>query len=107
MTIYFQGERFDQGRRRLGNGVLSFHRDWLELPGKVVYPTPPEVGVWFKRIAAHLFSGIVVKAGVHRYHACKGLIADPTSAECLPPFDFIPWNRDVLKPRGIRHRDTR
>ncbi len=96
VSVYFQGERIDQGRRRFGSCVVSWHRDWLEMPAKIVRPTPPEVEVWFKRIVKHLSSGIVIKAGVHRYRVCKGVVADPDVRNCLPPFDFIPWGDDVL-----------
>lgn len=102
ITVLFQGERVDQGRRRLGDCVVSWHRDWLEMPAKIVRPTPPDVQVWFKRIEAHLSSGLVVKAGVHRYYISRGVVADPTSIECLPPFDFIPWGSEVLEPHGKR-----
>ena len=96
ITLHFQGERIDQGKRRFGSGVLSFDRDWLGLPANNVRLTPPDVQFWFKRILQHLFSKIVIKAGVHRYHVCKGVINDPTVAECLPPFDFIPWDKELL-----------
>jgi hypothetical protein len=96
ISVSFQGERIDQGRRRFGNCVVSCHRDWLEMPAKIVRPSPPEVQEWWKRIVKHLSSGVVVKAGVHRYHICRGVISDPSAADSLPPFDFIPWGREVL-----------
>lgn len=99
ISVSFHGERMDQGRRRLGGCDVSCHSDWLEMPAKIVRATPPEVRDWWKRIVAHLSSGVVVKAGVHRYHICKGVIDDPIAEECLPPFDFIPWGSDVLRPR--------
>lgn len=98
ITVSFHGERMDQGRRRLGGAIVSCHRDWLEMPAKVVHVPPPDVKVWFKRIVAHLSSGIVVEAGVHHYRICKGVVADPTAGECLPPFDFIPWGPEVVHP---------
>jgi hypothetical protein len=94
ITIYFQGERIDRQRRRLGSGVLSFHRDWLELPSKVVRKTPADVQIWFDKLASHLFSKTAIKAGAHRYHLCRGVVADPQANHCLPPFDFIPWMRE-------------
>jgi hypothetical protein len=97
VSVYFGGERTDQGRRRLGSASVSWHRDWLELPRKVVRPAPPEVRDWYKRIVAHLSSRIVVTVGVHRYHVSGGVLADPGASKCLPPFDFIPWGDDVLR----------
>jgi hypothetical protein len=91
VTVYFQGERMDQGQRRFGDCLVSSHRHWLEVPGNVVRPEPPDVDEWFKCIAAHLASGIAIKAGVHRYGVTKGVLADPNRNEALPPFDFIPW----------------
>ena len=91
VSVYFQGERVDEGRRRFGSCAISSHRDWLEVPGNVVRPIPAAVDEWFKRIVAHLSSGVFVEAGVHRYHLSKGVKADPGSDECLPPFDYIPW----------------
>jgi hypothetical protein len=102
VSIYFQGERLDGGRRRLGSCVVSWDRDWLEMPAKIVRPTPPDVKLWFNRIVAHLSSGIVVNAAAHRYQVSQGVVADPRSAECLAPFDFIPWGIDVLKPQAPR-----
>jgi hypothetical protein len=95
VTVYFQGERIDEGRRRFGDCVVSSHRDWLEVPGNIVRPKPPEVDEWFKRIVAHLSSDVTIEAGVHRYRVSKGVMADPASGECLPPFDFIPWCGDL------------
>lgn len=104
VSLYFHGERMDHGRRRLGGAAVSFHREWLEVPAKIVRATPPEVEVWFKRIVAQLSSGITVMAGVHKYHISKGVMADPTATECLPPFDFIPWGPEILQhpipPKG-------
>jgi hypothetical protein len=97
VSLYFGGERVDQGRRRLGNCVVSWHRDWLEFPARVVKPTPPEVRKFYKRIVARLSSGIVVKRGVHRYHVSRTVLADPSASACLPPFDFIPWGDEVFK----------
>jgi hypothetical protein len=97
ITVYFQGERMDQGRRRFGDCLVSSHPDWLEMPAKIVRDTPPDVKEWFKRIVAHLSAGVFVKAGVHKYHISKGVMADPAAAECLPPFDFIPWGSEVLR----------
>jgi hypothetical protein len=97
ITAYFSGEHVVNGKRKLGTGTISCHRDWLELPAKVVRETPADVELWFKRIVVHVSSGIVVKAGVHRYEICRGVIADPTAPDCLPPFDFIPWNSEILR----------
>jgi len=36
VSLYFQGERVDQGKRRYGSGCLSCHNDWLEMPAKAV-----------------------------------------------------------------------
>lgn len=96
ISLYFSGERINHGRRRLGAGAVSFDRNWLEMPAKAVRPTPPEVAVWFKRILGHLLSGLSVKAGVHKYELCRGVTSDPNLGECLPPFDFIPWNSDMI-----------
>jgi hypothetical protein len=101
ITIYFGGERIDQGRRRFGDCVVSWHRDWLEVPGNVLRPAPPDVAKWYKRILKHLSSGIVVRAGVHRYYVSRGVLADPSAIECIPPFDFIPWGPEVLKRPSI------
>jgi hypothetical protein len=92
ITVYFSGERLDQGRRRLGDCMVSFDREWLELPAKVMKPTPPEVGVFFRKLLRHMSSRVVIKAGVHRYEICRGVIGDPAIGRCLPPFDFIPWD---------------
>lgn len=94
--VYFQGERRDEGRRRFGSCSLSSYRDWLELPAKVVRDAPVDTDRWFKQIVASMSSGVAVKAGVHKYNICKGVIADPAATECLPPFDFIPWGPEVL-----------
>ena len=102
LTVYFQGERMSEGRRLFGSCVVSSHSEWLEMPAKVLHPTPPDVHLLFKRIVAHLSSGIVIKAGVHKYHVCKGVISDPNAAECRPPFDFIPWSKELLYPRAKR-----
>jgi hypothetical protein len=96
ITLYFGGERIDRGRRRFGAGTVSYHRDWLELPARVVRETPPEVAAWFKRITAHLLSQGVIHAGAHKYYLCKGVNTDPSAPECLPPFDYIPWNKGVI-----------
>jgi hypothetical protein len=97
VTAYFGGERIDQGRRRFGSAAVSWHRDWLELPKKILWPAPPDVAKWYRRIVAHLSSGLIVKAGVHRYRVSRGVLADTAPSACLPPFDFIPWGADVLK----------
>ena len=94
--LCFFGERIERGRRKFGGGLVSYDRDWLALPATAVNPTPPEVKVWFKRFADHLSSGVVVKAGVHKFHVTKGVLADPAAAQCLPPFDFIPWGEEIL-----------
>ena len=70
------------------------------MPAKILRPTPPEVQKWFKRIVAHMSSGIVIRAGVHRYHVCNGVAVEPAAATCLPPFDFIPWGEEVFQSRG-------
>jgi len=97
ISVYFSGERVDRGRRRLGTGVISFDREWLELPAKVMRPTPRAVGVWFKRIAAHLLTGTFVKGGLHKYYLCRHVSGDSSASECLPPFDFIPWGSDLIR----------
>jgi hypothetical protein len=96
VSVYFPGERIDHGTKRFGGAVVSWHRDWLEMPAKKVRPTPAEVQEWFKRINKQLSTKIVIPAGVHRYHVCKGVLADPTAPDALPPFDYIPWGKDVL-----------
>ena len=104
--LYFFGERIERGRRKFGGGLVSYNREWLALPATAVNPTPPEVKVWFKRFVDHLSSGVVVKAGVHKYHVTKGVLADPAAAQCLPPFDFIPWgegNTNASPPAGPKH----
>src|SRR5579863_4590032 len=88
IEICFQGERDELGRRRLGSGILSFHNDWLELPAKVLHRPPPEVKEWFKRMAVHLLTPLAINAGVHRYYLSRGVVADPDSVRCVPPFDF-------------------
>lgn len=98
LTVYFQGERMNEGRRLFGSCVVSSHSEWLEMPAKVLHPTPPEVHLLFKRVVAHLSSGIVIKAGVHKYNVCKGVINDPDAVECRPPFAFIPWSKELLHP---------
>ena len=100
ISVFFAGERDHQGRRRLGSGVLSYHRDWLELPARIVWPTPPDVRAVYKSVASHMLSGNVVSAGVHRYHICRGVDADARSGQCLPPFDFIPWGREMTERRN-------
>jgi hypothetical protein len=98
VSVFFNGERIVEGRRRLGSCIVSSHSHWLELPGKIVRPAPPDVEVWFRRIVAHLSSGRIIQAGVHRYNITKGVINDPSADQCLPPFDFIPWGNEVLHP---------
>ena len=102
ITVHFLGERVVEGRRRLGAAGISFRRDWLAIPGNVVRSTPVEVEVWFRKIANFLTSGIVVKAGVHRYHVSKGVAADPNSSECLPPYDFITRAASINRRRRGR-----
>lgn len=104
IKVSFQGERLDGAQRRFGHAGVSSYRDWLELPAKVMRDAPPDTDIWFKRIVDHLSSGIVVKAGVHKYRICNGVLADPEAAECLPPFDFIPWGLDVLRPKSDEGR---
>jgi hypothetical protein len=96
ITLYFGGERVEKGQRMLGSGAVSFYREWLELPAKVLKPAPDDGPAWFKKIIAQLSAGIVIKAGKHRYEICRGVIADPSSAQCLPPFEFIPWNKELF-----------
>ena len=91
ITVYFGGERSEGRFRRLGDGCLSFKRTWLEETTNKNKPAPPEVETCFKKIAKHLFSGVIIKAGVHRYNLCRRALADPEVERCLPPFDFIPW----------------
>lgn len=91
IVLYFSGERNATKRRRFGAGLLSFNREWLELPAKVIRRTPPEVELWFKKIFKHLSSGIAIKTGKHNYYICRGVMADHSREEALPPFDFIPW----------------
>ncbi len=98
ITVFFQGERADQGKRQLGNAVLSFHRDWLEQPEKKIRKSPRDLELWFRKLAGHLLSKVVLRAGVHRYHISATVLADPTAAQCLPPFDFIPWNKEIFVP---------
>jgi hypothetical protein len=99
VSISFQGERVDHGRRRFGDCVVSCHRDWLKLPKKELLQTPAEVVEWYNKICRRLSSGTVIKAGGHKYHVTRSVLADPTALECLPPFDFIPWNDMVLHNR--------
>jgi hypothetical protein len=105
ISVYFSGERIVEGQRKLGAGTVSFDRDWLELPAKALRDTPPDVEVWFKRIFTHVASRAVIKAGVHRYYVCRGVIADPNREDCLPPFDFIPWPNETLK--AVQESKTR
>jgi len=96
ITVYFKGEELDQRRRRLGSCTVSYDQEWLEVPAQILRPTVPDVKDWFKRIVSHLSSGAVIRAGVHYYYVSRSVLADPSSAHCLPPFDFIPWGIDVL-----------
>lgn len=96
ISMYFHGERTDHGKRRFGSAAVSSYVDSLEFPANVVRPSPPDTDKWFKRIVGQLSSGVVVKAGVHKYHVTKGVLAEPDAATCLPPFDFIPWGTHVL-----------
>ncbi len=96
ITISFHGEREQEGRHKLGGAVVSCHREWLEMPAKVVHLSPPEVKDWYKKIVTHLSSGVSIKAGVHRYYLTRGVVADPHAGECLPPFDYIPWGPEVI-----------
>lgn len=105
IAVYFQGERLDQGVRRFGSCSVSSYRDWLEMPAKVVNEAPADTDLWFKQIVAHMSSGVFVKAGVHKYNICKGVIADPAATECLPPFDFIPWGPEVLQAERKRGQE--
>ena len=100
ITAYFGGERETEGKRRFGGGTLSFHSDWLQEPGKTLHPTPPDVKGSFESLFEHLTSGVVIKAGVHRYDVCRGVIADPSAGRCGPPFDFIPWSDELLQRYG-------
>lgn len=97
LTLYFGGESIDQGRRRLGTGAVSFNQEWLELPTKAIRRAPPEIGQWWKRILSHILSGASIKVGAHRYELCRAAADDPNLLQCLPPFDFIPWNREVIQ----------
>lgn len=97
ITLYFQGERIEKGHRRFGAGVVSFDRDWLELPAHVIRESPPELETWFVQILDNLLSDISIKAGAHRYFISRGVVSDPSAAQCLPPFDFIPWSEVALK----------
>jgi hypothetical protein len=102
VTIYFSGERTEHGTRHFGAAAFSWHREWLEMPARIARPTPRGVQVWFKQLCAQVASGIVVKAGVHRYHVSTAITADPAAPRCKPPFDFIPWDEDVLRhPNGV------
>ena len=63
ITLYFGGERKANGQRQLGAGLVSFDRNWLELPRSVVRPTPTDVEVWHKKIFCHLTTGVFVRVG--------------------------------------------
>jgi hypothetical protein len=105
VSIFFNGESLERGRRRFGSGVISYHADWLEVPGTVVKPTPNDVKQWFKRLVEHLSSGVIVTGGVNAYLVCRGVLADPELDECLPPFDFIEWISEHFKEaRDARKR---
>jgi len=84
---------------------VSWDREWLEMPAKIVHAAPPDVREWWKRFVAHLSSGVVIKAGVHQFHVARGVLADPNSNKCLPPFDWIPWGSEVLQPENRRKRN--
>lgn len=97
ISLHFNGETIVEGRRRFGAGVISIHSDWLEHPAQALRATPRDVELRFKRMVTHLSSGLVIKAHVHRYIICRGVIASPDIQQSEPPFDFIPWGRDVLQ----------
>jgi hypothetical protein len=92
LEVYFHGERMEGERRKLGGAAVSFNRDWLEKPAKIIRWSPPEVEQWYKKFVKLLASGVVIQAGVHKYRVTKGVLADPDYRECIPPFDYIPWD---------------
>ena len=102
LSVLFQGERRIDRTRVLGHCDVTCHDSWLRMPEQEVVEAPPETKDWFKRLVRQLDSGVVIKAGVHRYHVTRSVIADPSALECRPPFDFIPWSREILfaKKRG-------
>lgn len=102
ISLYFRGEGAEGNRRRLGDGFISWHREWLEMPAKVLHLVPSEVEVWYSDLARQLLSRVAVKAGVHSYKLTRGVLSDEQAAECLPPFDFIPWSVDLFKGRSTK-----
>lgn len=102
ISIQFSGERVDQGQRRFGAAAVSMHDDWLEMPGNHLHPRPPEVCEWFQQIVSQLSSRVVIRVGVHKYFVCREVLSDPLAVACLPPFDYIPWNSNLLGPHPKR-----
>ena len=91
ISLYFSGDEDIAGVRRLGDGSVSFKREWLHDKAHEMRPTPPEVEQDYKQVCKHLLSKIVVKAGVHRYHVCKQAAELAARIPTRPPFDYIPW----------------
>lgn len=91
ISIYFQGEGEQDGRRRLGSGDISFKREWLDDQAHEMRPSPPEISQYYNALCKELLSRQAIKAGVHRYFLCRHAAEVAASADTLPPFDFIPW----------------
>jgi hypothetical protein len=91
ITLYFQGEGDQAGRRRLGSGCISHDREWLHDTANEMRPSPPMVAQVYKALCEHMLSKDVIKAGVHRYHLCPNAARLALTEATVPPFDFIPW----------------
>lgn len=91
VKLYFQGDEDIGGIRRLGDGLISFKREWLHDKAHEMRPAPPEVEHVYKQICKYMLSKIVVRGGVHRYHVCKQAAELAARMETLPPYDYIPW----------------
>jgi len=102
ISLSFSGVEDIGGVRRLGGGYVSYKREWLHDKTREMRLSPPEVAQVYKQVCKHLFSKIVVRAGVHHYHVCKQAAELAARIPTRPPFDFIPWPPSDLHKKSRR-----
>lgn len=102
ISLYFQGDEDVAGVRRLGDGHISYNREWLHDKAHEMRLSPPEVAQVYKQVCKHLFSKVSVRGGVHLYHVRKQAAEVAARCETLPPFDYIPWPPPELKTTSRR-----
>ena len=91
IKLYVSGDRNIAGVRHLGDGEISFKRDWLAEPAHEIRLSPPDVEVVYKQLCKHLLSGVVARGGGHVSHVCKEAAELARRVETRPPFDYIEW----------------